>query len=584
MTFIGIDIGTGSVRSYIRSQNREPTTRVLPIASNYLDSNPRVITQSSAEILQQLIETIPSEVAHEKRNGIAIGATCSMVVKEVKNINNTNYLCPFPVDFDFESTFNENSRQDIILWMDNRASKQADDLNKSLPTEILATVGGRVIPEMGIAKLKWLSDWVSFHKIEKKLVVFEMYDWFSYALSNQTSQGVLLNENLFRIESNYAMDGSIKGWSSSFLRNELKVADNIEVGGTASNGINLNFPPIGQLIGKVSASFKPIENFEIGHGCIDCYSGWISSLTDPNSLISNDGNNNAELSMIAGTSTCFLLASEKRNTIQGIWGPFNQLLYQESFKSLYEFGQPATGKLFEELSQKYTNLTKKHDFFEYVELEIQKQEESKGRSFIQLLKDHFYYGDKYGNRSPFNEFDMREITMNGDSALKKDPLTELVIQYYLTIEFLVLQMKQIIDIIEDKGGIKIECIKISGSQSKNKRMTKMIKLVNPEKEIITIGSEKDNIPTGVFGARGASIIAELATEIETQEPGSVDYKELFTTTISNNNSLLKNKNRVVKLEHKNPLDEKVLDIKYWFLQKLSQLQLDYRQRLKLEDI
>lgn len=577
MTVIGIDIGTGSVRSYCDS-----ATRVVSITVTHNETNPHVITQSSAEILDAIRKTafgnINADTASTRDadiNALSISATCSMVVRERVLIDGTTYLKPFSVN-------GEDPDQDIILWMDNRAVKQTSHLNQLLESSpIMPKLGGKIIPEMGIPKLLWLHD----NFPESDLVVFEMYDWFSLVLINGlvSVNGVDLvryneqeNNSLCGQSTTYSesMDGSIKGWDFTSVYDQLKISRKIHIG-TLKAVSECLLPPIGTYIGDVCSQFatKPIR---VAHGCIDCYGGWISTLVDPQKLVHGRAGAGGTLSVVAGTSTCYLLSLDLTVAMPGVWGPFKQLLGPE-FLSIFEFGQPATGKLFESLYGQYKLILGIESFAEFFDLmnkETIELESQYGTDISIVLKDYFYYGDKYGNRSPFNEFTMNEILMNGSNSetvslpnlLEESSTTVVCMKYNLILEFLVLQMKQIVSQIEAKSA-PIESVVISGSQANNKRFVSLIKRMMQEKNVCIVGDGQGKYTV----ARGAAIVASLATK-------DASPSEVVSTIRQFNNQLEISDVGLAA----GPDPTAVLQVKFWFLQQLSDLQSQYRSRMRAQ--
>lgn len=563
MTALGIDIGTGSVRTFCPS-----ATRVADISPVHDKQNPHVITQSSAEILDAIVKTAFTDI-DASINAVSIAATCSMVVQERVIVDGTTYLRPFSVN-------GGDSAQDIILWMDNRAVKQTSRLNDLLAdSPILSRLGGKVIPEMGVPKLLWLSD----NFPEANLVVFEMYDWFSMVLLHGTKNGMVKynevqNNSLYDTSaSSESMDGSIKGWDATTVYEYFGVSSNIHIG-TLKTVPGTLLPPIGTHIGNVSSQFTD-RTISVGHGCIDCYGGWISTLVAPQQLLVGDEAAAGTLSMIAGTSTCYLLSMSQNLSIPGIWGPFHQLLGPE-FKPIFEFGQPATGKLFESLYGQYRLVLAMDDlgsFFRLMEDETAKLERQYGTDISIVLKDYFYYGDKYGNRSPFNEFTMNEVLMNGSNSEtvclpnlleSADSPTAVCMKYNLIIEFLVLQMKQIVDLIEANAA-PIRHIVISGSQANNSRLVGLIRLMNPGKSVRTVADGQGKYSV----ARGAAIIGAMATT-------TVSSADVVDTVSSYNHSLAVSDTKYEPVTDPVP----ILGVKYWMLQKVSHLQSEYRRRVR----
>lgn len=628
MSFIGIDIGSNSVRLY--NSNHNNLNNELTISINHSLENSNIITQSSWEI-QQCIEKLLAnnkinEIGYEV-DSISITATCSMVVREVIEIDDIIYLKSFNVGD--KSSVN----QDIILWMDNRSINQTESLNNSLSPSFLNKLGGKLIPEMGIPKLKWLSDKFP----DKKLIVFEMYDWFSLILKNgytrQESEDEILvpyysethqQNDIVTYEHEFldeAMDGSIKGWSNSMIYDTLQISKKIKIGKSELRkeknydcDCDSRLPPIGFPIGNLNNQFIPINKQSsirtlIGHGCIDCYSGWLSMITDPGALTNkhsqqqyHDNNQShpiqthSTLSMIAGTSTCFILSLQNPNlTIPGIWGPFPQLL-GSNFKNLFEFGQSATGKLFENLFKEYKFILSMNEcgteFFQFLESETENLELKHNCNIIKLCKSFFYYGDKFGNRSPYNSFEMSELIMDGGnnsslpnllspSSTPNSTIIQCVLKYNLILEFLILQMKQIIENIEniESKNEFINTIIISGSQVKNKRLLNLMKMIFPNKQINIINDVDNN---GKFSvARGASIISRIAfnsvlDNCEDDLVGSYEFNVIKSIEAANESIQVESVEDV-------DVDEDVIKIlgnKYWMLKETSKLQSIYREKMK----
>lgn len=515
--FRGIDIGTASVRLYGGTELEKAIGRKYHGGGK--------ITQSSVEIWQAITEVCP---LHDIK-ALAIAATCSMVVREVVEQDGEAYLVPF--------NCGSSTSDDVILWMDSRAAAQCSSLNEKLPGDVLAAIGGAVIPEMGLAKLKWLSE----NYPTKHLVAFEMYDWFSYVFINGIEDSRVPSHPA-KVEGTHAMDGSIKGWSSELLRH---LGITVEIGSTSA----VDLPPVGTPVGTVHRQFTE-GTVVVGHGCIDCYGGWLSM-----NLASG---HDSTLSMVAGTSTCFLLLLTSPHSVPGIWGPYPQLLGRD-FPALFEFGQPATGALLEELYEESgIDVPDVGHFIDVVEARCARLEAEKG-SLVVLFKDHFYYGDKHGNRSPFNDFDMSEVTMGG-----AHPHDAVVLRYHLILEFLVLQTKQIIDIIEQHQA-PIRKIVISGSQARNPRLVALLQLALPAVSIsIASGNQKLHV------ARGASLAAEVAWHAS----HGASYASTMTSVLALNSH--QDVIEAVELTE----DKSVLDTKYWFLDRVSRLQAEYRQRIR----
>lgn len=253
--------------------------------------------------------------------------------------------------------------------------------------------------------------------------------------------------------------------------------------------------------------------------------------------------------MVAGTLTCFLARSNMESPIEGIWGPYDQLVYD----SVYAFGQPATGKLFAEL------LESTGETFESLEEKATQIEKDHKQSLTVLARHHLYTGDRYGNRSPFGEFSMSDVYVSGANASKASKIgvfeddNNPVLRYYLIMEFLAFQTKQL---ISDMPNIRV--FRVCGSQANNKRFMRLLQqfsLPDPERTKFKIKQDAT-----FSGASAAAFIASGdLIEISTLNGKKFQSKQL------------------------NADERWVLKEKYEAFQQLATWQADFRERMSRFD-
>ncbi|CCE85190.1 Piso0_004772 [Millerozyma farinosa CBS 7064] len=515
---IGIDIGSASVRACWNA-NGEKKVVQKPISIYPCKENRKYITQSSTEIFECILDLLGLIEADVATDSIAVTATCSMVVMEKVTKPNGVFLKSYSVqagDCEYSTT------QDIIMWMDSRPEKETEELNDSLPQESLGKLGGKVIPEMGLPKAKWLSD-----NTTSNLVCFELYDWFSYLF---LVGGYDKDHLVPYVESTgagwtspkhfqEAMDGSIRGWSREFLK-KIGIRSTLEIGSSSFNINETGLPPVGTPLGYVASgigSNSLSEKTLVCHGCIDCYSGSLSTIG-----ASSDEKSGSVLSAVAGTSTCFLLSTTKVDIrpIPGIWGPFSQLTALPI--SVYEFGQPATGKLYERLFAQYSNVLPHSDpsrCFEIAEQQTAALERTYKLPIHCIIRNYFWYIDAFGNRSPYNDFTMGESIIDGHNASGSLPsifdtanLTSFAIRYNLIQEFLCFQTKHILDIFSEVDPLDVSRIHCLGSQASNTRFVKLLSFICNTCVVAAPPQDQDakyNV------ASGASHIAALGLNLRT---------------------------------------------------------------------
>ncbi len=147
-TVIGVDVGSGSVRAGIFDLNGSLLSHATEKITTTRRSGSRV-EQSSQEIWQAVCSCIRNaltlaDVCAQSVAGIGFDATCSLVVLD-KNGD------PLPVSPEGDA------KQNIIVWMDHRATEQAERINAT-HHPVLNYVGGKISPEMETPKILWLKE------------------------------------------------------------------------------------------------------------------------------------------------------------------------------------------------------------------------------------------------------------------------------------------------------------------------------------------------------------------------------------------------------------------------------------------
>lgn len=144
-----------------------------------------------------------------------------------------------------------------------------------------------------------------------------------------------------------------------------------------------------------------------------------------------------------------------------------------------EGGQTATGQLLQHVIETHTAhgqaqslaSSENLNIFDFLNRHLERMMVASSSPNITYLGRHvFFYGDHFGNRSPY-----------GDSAMKgaivgltgKQTLDDLAVLYYCTMEFLALQNRQIISEM-NRAGHDIRSIFMSGSQCHNETLTHLI--------------------------------------------------------------------------------------------------------------
>lgn len=421
------------------------------------------VNQSSTEIWHAICQCVHAVVRNPSEvKAISFGATCSLVVTD---------LCGNPCAVGPD--FNDDS-QDIMMWMDQRATEETQAL-RHISHPLMRFVGGSMSVEMEIPRLMWLKNHTSSFS---RMRFFDLNEWLTWRSTNIYSRSfgsVTGKQGYLPID----LGNTSKGWCGDFFKTiglgELSDDNYSRLGGTVENGgvFRSAGQPIGFLTPQAAAELGLHEGVVVSSGVVDAYAGWIGTVGSDISGLSRGIS--TRLATIAGTSTCHILVPDNPIFVAGAWGPYLDALIPGMW--CVDSGQNATGKALDHLLEIHPaaaeltevcmakgGVNKYQLLNEYLEtLRIRDQVPS----IHYLTKDLFWYGDIYGNRTPYNDPDMCG-SITGLSMVTS--LEDLAIQYLALIESICFQMRQVITSINEASG-NIKCIYLSGGQCKNPVIT-----------------------------------------------------------------------------------------------------------------
>ena len=146
--YLGIDVGTGSVRAGIfdGEGNRRGTAsgdiQIWRPQDDFVEQSSDDIWAAAGAAVREAIEEAGCSPAAVR--GIGFDATCSLVALDAEDRPVT--VSPTGRD-----------EQNVIVWMDHRAMDQTARINAT-DHPVLRYVGGQVSPEMQTPKLLWLKE------------------------------------------------------------------------------------------------------------------------------------------------------------------------------------------------------------------------------------------------------------------------------------------------------------------------------------------------------------------------------------------------------------------------------------------
>jgi FGGY-family pentulose kinase len=244
---------------------------------------------------------------------------------------------------------------------------------------------------------------------------------------------------------------------------------------------------VGTLSEKAGRELGLPKGIAVGSGVIDAYAGWVGTVGAKADLGSDQLNKEtakndvsqafSRLAAVAGTSTCHLAMSKEPVFVDGVWGPYRDVLLPHFWMA--EGGQSATGELLKHVLETHpahteaVEMAEKADtsIYDFLNLQLARTAENTGAPSISYLGRHFFfYGDLWGNRSPIADANMTGSVIGLTSDRSVDGLA---IYYYATMEFIAMQTRHIIETM-NKSGHAITSIFMSGSQGQNKILMTLI--------------------------------------------------------------------------------------------------------------
>lgn len=298
-TVIGVDVGSGSVRAGIFDLSGRLLSHATQKIATVHRSGSRV-EQSSAEIWQAVCRCIREALARSGTTpqsvaGIGFDATCSLVVLD----NNGE---PLAVSPDGEAENN------IIVWMDHRATDQAERINAT-HHPVLDYVGGKISPEMETPKLLWLKE--NHREVyDRAWQFFDLADFLTWRATGDVTRSICT------VTCKWTWLAHENRWDPDYFRtvglDELAGEDFVRIG----QHIAAPGTPCGEgLTEQAAREMGLLPGTPVAVGLIDAHAGGIGTLGVGGGALNN-------LAYVFGTSSCTMTSAESAVFVPGVWGPY----------------------------------------------------------------------------------------------------------------------------------------------------------------------------------------------------------------------------------------------------------------------
>jgi len=448
---IGIDVGSSSARAGVFDLNGELLTSAAGAIEMF---NPAedFAEQSSENIWQAICSSVrdatsSAGVTSGQVMGIGFDATCSLVAIDVDG----NPVSVSPTGKD---------NQNIIVWMDHRATEQTGRINAT-GAKVLDYVGGTISPEMQLPKLLWLKENLP-QQFSRTTRFFDLPDWLVYKATGSNNRSLCSATCKWTYQGSNGMAG--EGWDKEFLSG-IDLSELVENG---SDPIGSHFDNPGDPVsnGLTAAAAKGLgllPGTAVAASLIDAYAGALGTL----GVGAQGEGMQGRMALVAGTSTCHIGLTQEPCFAPGVWGPYLSVLTPGLWAN--EAGQSAAGALldrileghaaFAGLKSAVTDGGSVHDELRRILGDLAGSEEDTHL----LTKDMHVQPDFHGNRAPLADATLRGamtgLTMHSGAK-------DLAVQYMAAIQALAYGTKQILDELE-QAGAPTHTLVASGGLAKN---------------------------------------------------------------------------------------------------------------------
>lgn len=485
--FIGIDVGTGSARAGIFDQ----TGKLIGQSSFSIKiwrPETDFVQQSSENIWKAVCISVKNAVNRAGINpgeisGIGFDATCSLVVLGEEDQ-------PVTVSPDGVSD------QNVIVWMDHRAKKEASEINET-GHEVLKYVGGVISPEMQTPKLLWLKrnmpdTW------EKAASFFDLPDYLVYRATDQNVRSACTTtcKWTYLCHEDSGSDDSIGRWDDSYFK-EIGLE---ELAHEEYERIGRRIRPVGEAVGSgltpnAAEDLGLTVGTSVAVSIIDAHAGGLGLL----GMNSNEADLfDSRIALIGGTSSCHMAVSKQPRFIEGVWGPYYSAMIPGLW--LNEGGQSATGALIDhiiESSAHFEKLTEKAEIekttiYDLLNHRLKTMTDEQNLSHVAFLtRDLHVLPYFHGNRSP-----RANPSLTGSiTGLKlSSTVDDHALLYLAVVQAIAYGTRHIIESMNESG-YAIQQIMATGGGTKNEIFLQQhadicgCQIVLPEeKEAVLLGS------------------------------------------------------------------------------------------------
>ena len=476
---------------------------------------PDFVQQSSTDIWQAVCASVrevltKAGIDSADVEGLGFDATCSLVVLDAE-------------DRPVSVSPNGEADQNIIMWMDHRATTEAEEINTQ-GHEVLRYVGGRISPEMQTPKILWLKRHLP-EAYEKAANFFDLPDYLTFRATDDRSRSLCSTVCKMTYLGHEAADqeDTVGRWDTSYFEQigleDFVTDDFVRLGQRVR--------PVSEALGnglteEAATDLGLKSGTAVSVSLIDAHAGGVGML----GLSLNDEEKvdfDKRIALIGGTSSCHMAVSSKARFIDGIWGPYYSAMVPNLWLS--EGGQSAVGSLIDHLifghkaSTKMRAAAKAEGLSPYAWLNQRVTHLTEGMNLpAELAKDLHVDPDFHGNRSPRADASLKGTILGMGMSATVDDLVKL---YLATVDALAYGTRQIIECMNTQG-YQIETIIMCGGHIKNELFLQEHADVTSCRIVIPSEPESVLLGSAMLGAVAAGKYPDIpAAMAAMSQPGKI---------------------------------------------------------------
>ena len=489
---IGIDVGTGSARAGIFDMSGRMLASAKQDITLYRD-NANFAEQSSNEIWEAVCQCvkqamITSNTTAQQVLGIGFDATCSLVV--LGHDKQPISISP-----------SEDPNRNIIVWMDHRATEQAERINK-LKHPVLNYVGGKISPEMETPKILWLKE-NRRQTYDSTWQFFDLADFLTWKSTDSLARSTCT------VTCKWTYLAHEKRWDADYFHQIglSELADEkfsrigqqiVEPGTPCGQGLTLQ---AAQQMGLLAGT-------PVAAGMIDAHAGGIGT-------VGVNGDATANMAYVFGTSSCTMTTTQEPVFIPGVWGPYYSAMVPGMW--LNEGGQSAAGAAIDQLLTLHPAVAQAKELAQKQQkplpvmlADMVLEQASSPSQAVESANGIHIIPEFLGNRAPFADPHARAVI----AGLSMDNSIDNLLSFYIAgICGIGYGLRQIIE-AQSQSGAAIDNIVISGGAGQHPLVRQLLADTCGVPVISTKASEPVLLGSAILGAVAGGVCSSMAEAMD----------------------------------------------------------------------